>query len=339
MKGFDLSTILYLVHILHFDSKAINRGLQVENNMQDPGKLTFFGLEENCDGPCDIVILPIPYEMTTSYREGTEFGPEACINASYQVELFDELLNDDLPCGFKILTAKSWDNEVSSLKEALESIEKYSSKWVNGKQFPLFLGGEHGMLLPIIRSLKIHPLIDGKLEKLTILQVDAHADLRDELNGEKYSHGTVIRRTLDEGVGKVIQIGIREYSNEEKEIIQSNKRVNTWYAKDLINVKSDSSNWDEMINEIKELSGPVWISFDIDGLDGILVPATGTPVPGGLSYWGANEIIQELFKSKKSQVIGADINEISTSADTNLTEFSAALIAKKIISSHIMSSR
>ena len=337
MDGCDLSTILYTDFKFNFNPEAINRETLVVIIMEDSGKKTFLGLEEDKNGPHDIVLLPIPYEMTTSYREGTEFGPEACIDASLQIELFDELLDEELPCGYKFFTSKPWNNEVNSLAEALGSIEKFSSKWVNGKQFPIFLGGEHGMLLPIIRSLKKHPEINEDLEKLTILQIDAHADLRNELNGERFSHGTVIRRVLDEGVGKIIQVGIRTYCLEEKEIIETDERVNTWFARDLIRMDSEKSNWNEMINQIKNLSGPVWLSFDIDGLDGFLVPATGTPVPGGLSFWGANEIIQELFSANNTTVIGADVNEISTSPNTNLTEFSAALITTKIIVNHISS--
>ena len=337
MDGCDLSTILYTDFKFDFNPEAINRETLVVIIMEDSGKKTFLGLEEDKNGPHDIVLLPIPYEMTTSYREGTEFGPEACIDASLQIELFDELLDEELPCGYKFFTSKPWNNKVNSLAEALGSIEKFSSKWVNGKQFPIFLGGEHGMLLPIIRSLKKHPEINDDLEKLTILQIDAHADLRNELNGEKFSHGTVIRRVLDEGVGKIIQVGIRTYCLEEKEIIETDERVNTWFARDLIRIDSEKSNWNEMINQIKNLSGPVWLSFDIDGLDGFLVPATGTPVPGGLSFWGANEIIKELFSANNTKVIGADVNEISTSPNTNLTEFSAALITTKIIVNHILS--
>ena len=337
MDGCDLSTILYTDFKFDFNPEAINRETLVVIIMEESGKKTFLGLEEDKNGPHDIVLLPIPYEMTTSYREGTEFGPEACIDASLQIELFDELLDEELPCGYKFFTSKPWNNEVNSLAEALGSIEKFSSKWVNGKQFPIFLGGEHGMLLPIIRSLKKHPEINEDLEKLTILQIDAHADLRNELNGERFSHGTVIRRVLDEGVGKIIQVGIRTYCLEEKEIIETDERVNTWFARDLIRMDSEKSNWNEMINQIKNLSGPVWLSFDIDGLDGFLVPATGTPVPGGLSFWGANEIIKELFSANNTKVIGADVNEISTSPNTNLTEFSAALITTKIIVNHISS--
>ena len=291
MDGCDLSTILYTSFKFNFNPEAINREVLVVIVMEELGKVTFLGLEEDESAHHDIVILPIPFEMTTSYREGTELGPKACIDASLQVELFDELLDENLPCGYKIFTSEPWNNEVNSLAEALESIEKFSSKWVNGEQFPIFLGGEHGILLPIIRSLKKHPEVEGKLDRLTILQIDAHADLRNELNGEKFSHGTVIRRVLDEGVGKVIQVGIRTYSLEEKNIIERDERVETWFARDLIHMDTEKSNWKELIRQIKNLSGPVWLSFDIDGLDGFLVPATGTPVPGGLSFWGANEII------------------------------------------------
>ena len=296
---------------------------------------TFLGLEENIKGPFDIVILPIPYEMTTSYREGTEFGPKACIDASSQVELYDNKLKYDLPHGFKIHTSQPWNNEVSSLKEALLSINEFCTPWMNGKQFPIILGGEHGLLFPLIEAVKIHPRVNSELGKLTVVQIDAHADLRDELNGEKFSHGTVIRRVLDAGVGNVIQIGVRTYSSEEEEIIQNDGRVRTWFARDLIKVNPNLSDWDLMIDEIKRIEGPIWLTFDIDGLDGSLVPATGTPVPGGLSYWGAIEIIESLFSAKDAEIIGADINEISTSQGTNLTEFSAALIATKILACHI----
>lgn len=315
--------------------EAVNRRKAFVNLVGHDEVKTFLGLKENEKAPFDIVILPIPYEMTTSYREGTEFGPAACIEASSQVELYDELLPNDLPCGFNIHTSKPWNNDSPSLKKALISIEKFISPWMNGKQFPIILGGEHGLLLPLVESMKVHPKINDNLGNLTIVQIDAHADLRDELNEEKFSHGTVIRRSLDAGVGKVIQIGIRTYSSEEKEIMRNDKRVNTWFARDLINTNSDLTHWNKMINEIENIDGPVWLTFDIDGLDGLLVPATGTPVPGGLSYWGAIEIIESLFSAKNADVIGADVNEIGSSEGTNLTEFSAALIATKILACHV----
>jgi agmatinase len=206
---------------------------------------------------------------------------------------------------------------------------------MNGEQFPIVLGGEHGILPPLMAAVSNHPALDSDLSKLTLIQIDAHADLRDELNEERFSHGTVIRRSLDAGVGKVIQIGVRAYCEEEAAFIESDERVETWFAKDLFSASINKAGWKNLIQRICDIEGAIWLTFDIDGLDGSLVPATGTPVPGGLAHWGAVEIIEKLFSNKSANVIGADVNEISTSEGTNLTEFSAALVATKILAAHI----
>ena len=297
--------------------------------------LTFLGLEEPEFAPWDVVFLPIPFEMTTSYREGTEFGPAACIEASSQVELFDSILPSELPCGMRIHTTTPWSSESPTLLDSLDSIRDYVAPWMNGEQFPIVLGGEHGILPPLMAAASGHPALAGDLSKLTLVQIDAHADLRDELNEERFSHGTVIRRSLDAGVGKVIQIGVRAYCEEEAEFIESDERVETWFAKDIFSVTNNKLGWENLIQRICDIEGEIWLTFDIDGLDGSLVPATGTPVPGGLTHWGAVEIIEKLFSNKSANVIGADVNEISTSEGTNLTEFSAALVATKILAAHI----
>lgn len=296
---------------------------------------TFLGLEESEFAPWDVVLLQIPFEMTTSYREGTEFGPAACIEASSQVELFDPILPSKLPCGMRIHTTTPWSSEAPTLLDSLDSIRDYVAPWMNGEQFPIVLGGEHGILPPLMAAVSNHPALDGDLSKLTLIQIDAHADLRDELNEERFSHGTVIRRSLDAGVGKVIQIGVRAYCEEEAAFIESDERVETWFAKDLFSASINKAGWKNLIQRICDIEGAIWLTFDIDGLDGSLVPATGTPVPGGLAHWGAVEIIEKLFSNKSANVIGADVNEISTSEGTNLTEFSAALVATKILAAHI----
>ena len=301
--------------------------------MEGSGSLRFLGLEESKEGPWDVAILQIPLEMTTSYGDGTAGGPRSCIEASVQVELFDPLLPNDLPCGARIHTAMPWSSNAPDLRSQLDSIRDYMLPWVNEGAFPLVLGGEHGILLPIMEALKERP--GGDLSKLTVVQIDAHADLRDELNGEKYSHGTVIRRTLEIGIGSLIQIGVRAYSAEEEDLIGGDDRIRTWFARDLFPANGDSSKWNGMIDGLGEIEGAVWLTFDVDGLDGALVPSTGTPVPGGLSHWGAVEVIERLFSSSKCEVIGADVNEIVPDAEGSLTEFSAALVATKIVSCHI----
>ena len=111
--------------------------------MEDSSRPRFLGLEESDSGPWDIVVLPVPFEMTTSWGEGTEKGPAACIKASSQVELYDSLLPDDLPCGLSIHTAEAWGSEAGTLLEQLDSIRDYAAKWLDGDQFPVVLGGEH----------------------------------------------------------------------------------------------------------------------------------------------------------------------------------------------------
>ena len=252
--------------------------------MENDERTGFLGLEESDEGPWNVVILPIPFEMTTSWVEGTRMGPSACIDASSQVELYDPLLPEELPCGLSFHTAEPWSSEAGTLMEQLDSIREYFSEWV-GEIFPMILGGEHGILPPIMKALSNHPELLGDLSRLTLIQIDAHADLRDELQGERYSHGTAIRRSLDAGVGRVIQIGTRALSKDEAKFSLEDKRVETWYARDILGNLEGGGSWKDMLESIAEIDGPVWITFDIDGLDGKLVPSTGTPVPGGLSHW------------------------------------------------------
>jgi len=298
-------------------------------------KVTFLGLDESEDGPWDIVVLPIPFEMTTSWGEGTEDGPAACITASSQVELYDPLLKEELPCGMRIYTAEAWSSDAATLMEQLDSIKDYAIDWFDGEQFPLFLGGEHGILPPLMQAAAGHPSLSGDLSRLTLIQVDAHADLRNQLGGEEFSHGTAVRRSLDAGVGKVVQIGTRALSREEAEFSQNDERVETWYARDFMGVCDGQAGWAALMDRIAQIEGSVWLTFDVDGLDGSLVPDTGTPVPGGLSHWAAVEIIERLFASG-AEVIGADVNEI-VPGDDRLTQFNAALIATKILAAHIAS--
>ena len=302
--------------------------------MENDERTGFLGLAESDEGPWNVVILPIPFEMTTSWIEGTRMGPSACIDASSQVELYDPLLPEELPCGLSFHTAEPWSSEAGTLMEQLDSIREYFSEWV-GEIFPMILGGEHGILPPIMKALSNHPELLGDLSRLTLIQIDAHADLRDELQGERYSHGTAIRRSLAAGVGRVIQIGTRALSKDEAKFSLEDKRVETWYARDILGNLEGGGSWKDMLESIAEIDGPVWITFDIDGLDGKLVPSTGTPVPGGLSHWAAVEVIESIFSSPTVRVLGADVNEIAPGKDGPLTEFNAALIATKIISCHI----
>lgn len=283
----------------------------------------FLGLPENKENP-DIIIASIPYELTTSYGQGTEFGPAACIEASSQVELYDDLIKKELPAGKNIITIPEWNGEGSTLQEQLDSIGEYASKQYETGAFPIFLGGEHGILPGILR---------GCPENVTLIQIDAHADLRDELNGEKYSHACAIARSLDEGALGVYQVGIRAYCKQEAEFIENDDRVKTWFAKDLLNPCDGQNHWNEWLDNISNIQGPVHLTIDIDGLDSSLVPATGTPVPGGLTFWHVVQTIERAFTN--CNIISADVNEIVPQKDTPLTQFTAAMIVTKIIAAKI----
>ena len=233
----------------------------------------FLGLPEG-QGTPDVAILSVPYELTSSYGQGSNEGPKATIAASAQVELYDALLPEDLPCGFQIRTVEAWNGEGGTLQEQLSGICEYVTPYLTSS-FPVILGGEHGMLPAIISAVS-----EGiNLKDLTIVQIDAHADLRDELEGDSFSHACAIRRSLDLGVGQILQIGIRAFAREEIEFADNDGRIQSWFARDILNPCGGEAAWIKWLDTLSRISGPVWLTLDMDGLDPAYVPTTGTPVP------------------------------------------------------------
>ena len=298
----------------------------------------FLGLPQD-DGEVDVAVLPLAYELTTSYGTGAESGPDACVAASAQVELFDPILGDDLPAGLVLHTAPTWEGTAATLLGQLDEMVDHAVPYYNGRVFPLFLGGEHGILPPLMCAAASHPLVGGDLSNLTVVQLDAHADLRSSLDNEVFSHACAASRALDVGVGRLYQAGIRAYSLEEAERINNDPRITTFFAKDTQHPHRGAVHWDAWLDALRSLKGAVHLTVDIDGLDGALVPATGTPVPGGLSYWQAVETIETLFANPDAIVISADVNEIVAQAGTPLTQFTAACLATKIVACHALARR
>ena len=290
-------------------------------------------------GPADIAVVPLAYELTTSYGTGACDGPRACLDASAQVELFDDHLGMDLPAGQAMVTEPIWEGSAPTLRGQLDELAAHARLFYHGGVFPLFLGGEHGILPPIIHAARHHPAVDGDLSRLTIVQLDAHADLRSSLDDEIFSHACAASRSLDVGAGRLIQAGVRAYSEEELVRINGDERITTFFAKDTQHTHGGSDVWQAWLDELRSLSGPVHFTLDIDGLDGALVPATGTPVPGGLSFWQVVETIETLFANPKVVVISADVNEIVAQTDGVLTQFTAALLATKIVANHVLARR
>ena len=291
----------------------------------------FLGLPEG-QGTPDVAILSVPYELTSSYGQGSNEGPKATIAASAQVELYDALLPEDLPCGFQIRTAEAWNGEGGTLQEQLSGICEYVTPYLTSS-FPVILGGEHGMLPAIISAVS-----EGiNLKDLTIVQIDAHADLRDELEGDSFSHACAIRRSLDLGVGQILQIGIRAFAREEVEFTANDSRVQSWLARDILNPCGGETAWNHWLDTLSKLNGPVWLTLDMDGLDPAYVPTTGTPVPGGLAYWQVVDIIETIAAASQATWIGADVSEIVPDPTHNVTEFTAAMLATKMVSAYLAS--
>ncbi|MDP6199391.1 MAG: arginase family protein [Candidatus Poseidonia sp.] len=298
----------------------------------------FLGLPVS-EGDADVTVVPLAFELTTSYGTGTENGPKACIEASGQVELYDDVLGEDLPADAVLHTAPVWEGTASSLRGQLDELSDHAAAFYSGRQFPLFLGGEHGILPPLMHAARTHPLVNGDLSKVAVVQLDAHADLRSSLDGEVFSHACAAARSLDVGIGTLYQAGIRAYCKEEADRIKTDSRIFTFFARDTQHPHTGADAWHRWLGALRGLEGPVHLTLDIDGLDGSVVPATGTPVPGGLSYWQAVETIETLFGNPKAVVISADVNEIVPQADTPLTQFTAACLATKIIASHLLARR
>ena len=280
-------------------------------------KKGFLGLDAIQKKNYKVVVVPFGLEKTVSYGAGTKKGPMEIIKASHQVELFDEELKKEPYKEIGIKTIKPFAIK-KEIKKALDQLSNINKEIIRENKFPLVLGGEHS-----ITPGSIKPFIN-KFDHLTILHFDAHADLREEYNGDKFSHACAIRRCLDFKNTKVVSFGIRNLSESEMSFYNKNReRINIFWAK-------DKKEWD--INKIAEifLNKNVYITFDVDGFDSSIMPATGTPEPGGFMWEDIIPIIKTVCKN--SNVVGADINELAPIKGFNSYNFLVAKLAYKILS-------
>ena len=280
-------------------------------------KKGFLGIDNKSDGKENVVVIPFGLEKTVSYGKGTSNGPKEIIKASHQVELFDEDLNKEPYKHIGIKTLKPFPIKKNMIG-ALKQIENINKILLDKKKFPLTLGGEHSLTPGAIR-----PFVK-KFGKICLLHFDAHADLRNSYNNNKFSHASAIRRCLDNPNVSVVSFGIRNISSSEILFLQKNKkRIKIFWAK-------DKSSWN--LNQFKKIvkNKKLYLTFDVDGLDSSLMPATGTPEPGGL-FW--NETIRIIkIAAQSSQILGADINELSPIKGFDCYNFLVAKLAYKIIS-------
>ena len=314
------------------------------NSPGDPDA-NIYGLPFTCE-EADTVIVPVPWDVTVSYADGTANGPEAVFNASFQVDLYEPDLEDAWKSGIAMdeipLKLKARAEELRSLavqyidaltngedvdadaemQKILMTVNEGSAElnaWVKnrcshwmkkGKRVGL-LGGDHSTPFGMLQAqAELH-------EEFGILQIDAHADLRVAYEGFTYSHASIMYNALSiPQVKRLVQVGIRDFCQQEKEIIDNSKgRVITFFDRDMRHEKYKGVTWHEITKRIiASLPQKVYISFDIDGLEPGLCPHTGTPVAGGLEFEQAGYLFTELVKSGK-QIIGFDLNEVAPGPD------------------------
>ena len=281
--------------------------------MSDVG---FLDMEGSSLDEADAVILPVPYEATVSYGKGT------ALVAGPHLETFDEELEVELADALKLCTLEPLGPEMGERPEAFLPRLRDSCRALGlNPPFPLMLGGEHALTPWFLEGLR------DDCTDVTVVHIDAHADLRDEYGGSPLNHACALRRVLDLGVRRLISIGIRSCEAEEFALARSDERIETWYAHDL----QDSSRWDALLTELRELSGPVFLTIDIDGLDCTLCPGTGTPQPGGLSWYQATDVLRAVLRKSDADVFGADIVEIAPMPGSQINEMVAAKLAYKIL--------
>ena len=280
-------------------------------------KKGFLGVDNNFNFKAKAIVIPFGLEKTVSYGSGTKNGPKEIIKASHQVELYDEELNCEPYKKIGIKTLKPFKIDKNIVK-ALKQISKINEENLKKKIFPLVLGGEHtitpGCIAPFAK----------KYDKLCLLHFDAHADLRESYNGNRFSHASAIRRCLDHKNISVISFGIRNISSSEIYFLNKNSsRIKIFWSK-------NKKKWD--LKKFKKLikNKTVYLTFDVDGLDSSVMPATGTPEPGGLFWDETLDIIKIAFKN--SNIVGADINELSPIKGFDSYNFLVAKLAYKILS-------
>ena len=279
-------------------------------------KKGFLGYDASQKLDSKVIVVPFGLEKTVSYGGGTKNGPKEIIKASHQVELFDEELNKEPYKEIGIKTLKPFPIK-KNIEQALDQLSQINKKIISNNKFPFVFGGEHsitpGSIKPIIK----------KYGDLTLLHFDAHADLRESYQGEKFSHASAIKRCLDYENVNVVSFGIRNLSKPEMDFYNNNRdRIEIFWGK-------DKKNWN--LSQLDQFftNKTVYITFDVDGFDSSIMPATGTPEPGGLYWEDVLPIIKKVCQI--SNIVGADINELAPIKNFDSYNFLVAKLAYKIL--------
>ncbi len=280
--------------------------------------LTFLDLRNLPVKEAEAIILPIPYEATTTYGAGTREGPEAILAASRQVELWDEEGDWEPAEKIALATAPPLTPEAAGPQAMLDKIRKTVQPWFSQGKVVLALGGEHTITPALVQAAQT------KYPDLSVVALDAHADLRDSYDGSKLSHACALRRIYELGRPLTI-LGVRAYSREEHQLMWVAPRLKVFKAASL----APPEGWQAALDHLRGISGPVYLSIDADVLDPGVLPGVGTPEPGGLSYRQVVEIINTL--GSRGPIIGADLVEVAPIPGHRVSEFTAARLAYKTL--------
>ncbi|MGD8500160.1 MAG: agmatinase [Phycisphaerales bacterium] len=258
-----------------------------------------------------IVIIPVAYDGTSTWNRGSANGPEAIIEASANMELYD--IETDSEVYKKGIFTDTSVEDLSLPEDVVETVTNMVQHHIERSKFVVVVGGEHSVS---IGSIKAHAAC---YEDVTVLQLDAHSDLRDEYNRSKYNHACVMARAKE--LCPIVQVGIRSMDYSEKQFMNEN---NTFFAKDIYN----KNGWIE--NVISRLSEKVYITIDLDVFDPSIMPATGTPEPGGLLWYDVLQLLRPVFK--KRGVVGFDVTELCPDPRNKAPDFLAAKLIYKLLS-------
>ena len=262
------------------------------------------------------VIFPVPLERTTSYEHGTRNGPAAILAASRNMELYDEELELEPYKEIGIHTLPAIDTADGTLDEVITEIFTAQLGLLEDDKFTVALGGEHSLTPPLVSATA------KKFKNLSVLQIDAHADLRDEYHGNPASHACAMRRVVE--VCPAVQVGIRSLSVEEAQAIP-HLHTNIYWAKDI--ARAPMKSW--IAKVLADLSPNVYLTIDLDGFDPAFVPATGTPEPGGLDWMQVTSLIRAVADHKK--IVGMDVVELLPQPGDHASDFLAAKLVYKCL--------
>lgn len=278
----------------------------------------FGGLAEEFSSYKDsrAVIFPVPLERTTTYEHGTRHGPAAIIAASRNMETWDEELGVETYTKVGIATLPPIDAGYLTLEKTLSEIHTTEVSLLTDGKFPVILGGEHSLTPPLVSAAA------KKFPDLTVLQIDAHADLRDSYQDNPASHASAMRRVVE--ICPAVQVGIRSLCEEETQAIPRLPTKIFW-ARDIARASLDS--WIPRV--VADLSEHVYLTVDLDGFDPAYVPATGTPEPGGLDWYQVTALLRAV--ASKKRIVAADVVELLPQPGDHASDFLAAKLIYKIL--------